>query len=490
MWPGKGHPEQFRAPKKRDGRQAWAFVAALALLGLSLLAIVLATPPATSYPMLAAGNAGGESSRNTTSESGEPLSTPAENSVAAVPPTGSPKAQGVLASTKMTPNGQLDQTVNATWNAAQHESAIVLTVKGRVTARLPGNSAATERELGKGDVVPAGWEVVTGPQSDVELGLAGPARIYIGPTSAVVLAPGNPVPNRSGNAVRPALRVNIGIVLVHVLRDVARWAQFSVETPTAVAGVRGTIFDVRVTSGLQTQVSVWEGQVAVQPLNAGALEPEASLVDAGESVTVNAGSDINLDRNPRTTSGKLEVKHEPQQFAQVWAQRQDWLKTQKRWEHDARKKLQSSPKAAEAPPETQPAAGKSAAKAPAQASGWLANWWPFGRNKTEHTPWGQPKSSPPATGKTGNDQGKGPGARQSQHNESEDNQRDKSREQQSGKSQAQSETKQHPEPGPQHRAEDRPNQKDNNSEHDRAGKGRDETPEWRGEGARKYNGEQ
>lgn len=55
-----------------------------------------------------------------------------------------------------------------------------------------------------------------------------------------------------------------GRIWVHVVRRVNSALSFEVETPAAVAGVRGTIFTVAV-STQQTTVSVWEGTVEVKP---------------------------------------------------------------------------------------------------------------------------------------------------------------------------------------------------------------------------------
>lgn len=58
-------------------------------------------------------------------------------------------------------------------------------------------------------------------------------------------------------------RLNLGKVWVRIVRTLSRPSKFEIETPTAVATVRGTIFSVAVKPGGSTKVSVYDGTVEV-----------------------------------------------------------------------------------------------------------------------------------------------------------------------------------------------------------------------------------
>lgn len=68
------------------------------------------------------------------------------------------------------------------------------------------------------------------------------------------------------NVIRRAetseLELTQGKVFIRIMRELTRASRFEVETPTAVAAVRGTIFSVEVANG-KTQVAVFKGHVQV-----------------------------------------------------------------------------------------------------------------------------------------------------------------------------------------------------------------------------------
>ncbi|MBS0619535.1 MAG: FecR domain-containing protein [Spirochaetes bacterium] len=62
-------------------------------------------------------------------------------------------------------------------------------------------------------------------------------------------------------------------------------SEFSIKTPTAVAGVRGTSFELIVGNGKATQIKLLEGKVAVAKPTATAEElAQATVVEAGQKV--------------------------------------------------------------------------------------------------------------------------------------------------------------------------------------------------------------
>lgn len=67
------------------------------------------------------------------------------------------------------------------------------------------------------------------------------------------------------NSLDPGLKVLKGRVWANMHKISNTGKQFSVESPTAVAGIRGTIFRVDVGADSSTDVLVYEGKVAVGP---------------------------------------------------------------------------------------------------------------------------------------------------------------------------------------------------------------------------------
>ena len=64
-------------------------------------------------------------------------------------------------------------------------------------------------------------------------------------------------------AEQSAFRLDIGKIWIRVLRVLSQQDKFLINTPTATAGVRGTMFAVEVAADGSTEISVYEGQVTV-----------------------------------------------------------------------------------------------------------------------------------------------------------------------------------------------------------------------------------
>ncbi|MCK4323595.1 MAG: FecR domain-containing protein [Armatimonadetes bacterium] len=64
-------------------------------------------------------------------------------------------------------------------------------------------------------------------------------------------------------AEQAAFRLDIGKIWIRVLRVLSQQDKFLINTPTATAGVRGTMFAVEVAADGATEISVYEGQVTV-----------------------------------------------------------------------------------------------------------------------------------------------------------------------------------------------------------------------------------
>jgi hypothetical protein len=80
-------------------------------------------------------------------------------------------------------------------------------------------------------------------------------------------------------------KLTSGKVYVRIVKPLARDSHFEVETPTAVAAVRGTIFSVEVKDG-KTEVAVYKGTVKVSSHNGKQRQEE--IIEPGEVVQSSA----------------------------------------------------------------------------------------------------------------------------------------------------------------------------------------------------------
>ena len=93
--------------------------------------------------------------------------------------------------------------------------------------------------------------------------------------------------NTIKKAEQDELRLTTGKVFIRIMKSLSPASRFEVETPTAVAAVRGTIFSVEVVGG-KTKVDVFRGQVKVSSLGAGSTQ--AKLIDPGHEA-ISTGPD-------------------------------------------------------------------------------------------------------------------------------------------------------------------------------------------------------
>lgn len=158
--------------------------------------------------------------------------------------------------------------------------AVVDSITG--SAKLIRDGEGAPLSLKVGQLVHAGDVIRTGPDGSVELRWArwaGAMRIKIGPNTKFTVK--RAVTNRSTGVEESRLRVDEGSIWVRLRRALAGKSKFEVETPTAVAAVRGTIFRVTVRSDGTSEVSVWKGTVSVEAGKGGAV-----TVSDGASVVV------------------------------------------------------------------------------------------------------------------------------------------------------------------------------------------------------------
>jgi len=141
------------------------------------------------------------------------------------------------------------------------------------------------RPLGDTTHVLAGYTVRTGAGSGVTLNWVDGSRVRLGPDTSVRVRKCNF--NTSSKQTTSLFDLDAGRIWVRVLSAMSGKTKFEVRTPTATAGVRGTVFSVSVGGDGNTAVSVYEGEVVVDADGGTAtVSPgeEASVEGAGAPV--------------------------------------------------------------------------------------------------------------------------------------------------------------------------------------------------------------
>lgn len=98
-------------------------------------------------------------------------------------------------------------------------------------------------------------------------------------------------------AERSQLKLSSGKVFIRIIKALGPSSKFEVQTPTAVAAVRGTIFSVEVKNG-QTQVAVWKGSVKVTG------NGEEDLIEPGTAAVADAQGLLH-DQNSKTQDAEF-----------------------------------------------------------------------------------------------------------------------------------------------------------------------------------------
>ncbi|MDI6869956.1 MAG: FecR family protein [Bacillota bacterium] len=151
-------------------------------------------------------------------------------------------------------------------------AAVVRAVSG--DARWSTQTEAVEwQALRPQLLLPAGALIRTGPGASVDLELGPDRRVRLTGGSVVVVAP---PALQAGDS--HSLFLYLGRVWVNLRRELLPGERFTVETPAAVVGVRGTLFTVLVTEDKRTVAAVHRGKVEV--------------TGAGVTVTVGAGNQV------------------------------------------------------------------------------------------------------------------------------------------------------------------------------------------------------
>lgn len=158
------------------------------------------------------------------------------------------------------------------------KGATLMNVKGSVTVRAPGQTAgqaATDNMA-----VVEGTVLKTAAKSSVMIKFADGSMIKIGPFSNLTITKAT---GASGKNTK--VDITSGKMFARV-KKLDSGSQFTVKTPTAIAGVRGTYYSSEVDEDSSSRFDVFEGEVAVSSVD----NPDAAvIVTANQTTTVQAG---------------------------------------------------------------------------------------------------------------------------------------------------------------------------------------------------------
>ena len=156
--------------------------------------------------------------------------------------------------------GALLALIPASSFAAQQNIGAAETAKNEVSRELSGTPA----KLNPGDPVFRNETVKTGQDSTAKLVFLDSTNLAVGPISRVVLDRFVYDGGESGQTVAVKLSKGLFRFTTGALDKNA----YSVTTPTAAIGVRGTILDISV-NGVKTKVTLREGRAIVCPVERG-----------------------------------------------------------------------------------------------------------------------------------------------------------------------------------------------------------------------------
>ena len=127
------------------------------------------------------------------------------------------------------------------------------------------------RPLYEDAMVRAGDLVKTSENGRLTLNWVDGSRIRLDPSTTLKVLKCSL--NKSSNARTSLFHLDVGRVWIRILEALGERSKFQIRTPTVTAGVRGTVFSVEITADGDTQISVYEGSVA--------LEAAGKLLKAG-----------------------------------------------------------------------------------------------------------------------------------------------------------------------------------------------------------------
>ncbi len=150
------------------------------------------------------------------------------------------------------------------------------------------------KPLSEGAHVLAGNLVKTGDGGQATLNWVDGSRIRLAPATSLKVLKCSL--NKNNGAETSLFHLDVGRVWVRILQALGERSKFEIRTPTATAGVRGTVFSLAVDPKGETHVSVYEGTVTLQA--------------AGKTLKAEAGQDAVVGRQAepsKRTMSKAEA---------------------------------------------------------------------------------------------------------------------------------------------------------------------------------------
>ncbi len=180
-------------------------------------------------------------------------------------------------------------------------------VVGRVEVQRGGQGAfsllATNEFVKSGDVVRS-WA-----DGSAEFTWAGGARWKVMPNTLLKIKKATASPAQKSEQSR--LELSSGKVFVRIARALEAGSRFEVQTPNALASVRGTIFSVEI-KGAKTQVRVWKGAVALSGANGESALVQEQQAGSADDATTEARPDASINSDfaaqPSITQPELEAR--------------------------------------------------------------------------------------------------------------------------------------------------------------------------------------
>lgn len=168
-------------------------------------------------------------------------------------------------------------------------TASVVAVSGAVTGRPPKSEAYGK--LSEGDRLPYGSRLRTGPDGQATLRFDDGTSVKVQNKSEVMVRPRD-------KAQASGVALFFGRVWSKVVKSAGGQTSFEVESANAVAGVRGTEFEVGVADDGSTRVIVSEGTVAVEGDTATQPVPIAAGFEVQSDSTGHLGKRGKAPKNP------------------------------------------------------------------------------------------------------------------------------------------------------------------------------------------------
>lgn len=188
----------------------------------------------------------------------------------------------------------------------------IVLARGEVTIRTAENSVTAQ----PGAYVHQGDQVRTGRDSGVRLLLGGSAVVDLGANTSMVVT-------RAGNSSSETrLKLFTGRLWARV-SSLFGSTKFEVDSPNAVAGVRGTEFIMDVAEDGGTQVTVLQGSVAVTASEGG----PSQLIEVGGTVSTKDGKTLTTGtaseserrglRSSASSGGRLNAQSAQARFSTI-----------------------------------------------------------------------------------------------------------------------------------------------------------------------------